>query len=349
MLGGGQSGAHEMPYAAVYLDATTPGAPVVRVELDLQDLAQLLLLDADRDYQLTFSEYRARRTAIDQYVIARLQLVSGNDNCRLMPSDIETNVRAGVVPKSATSYDVICSLESGRGDLQVSSSLLTELDPDYRTLLEYSDGRSKSSTLLGSSATLVTLRDDGRATRLLAYVGEGIHHIMIGADHLAFLLLLLLPVARSGTFRERYLSIAGIVTAFTVAHSVTLLLAAGGFVSMQAYLVEIVIAASVVFAGLLNVIRPAHRLGWSLAYAFGLVHGFGFASVLAGLVGADGFSAANVLAFNAGVELGQLGIVAVALPLLSLFGSPERFQRQFVPAVSAGVAILGASWLWTRI
>jgi hypothetical protein len=104
----------------------------------------------------------------------------------------------------------------------------------------------------------------------------------------------------------------------------------------------------VVFAGLLNVFWPAHRLGWSLAYAFGLLHGFGFASALADLLGTDGFNFANVLAFNLGVEIGQLAIVLLALPLLALLGSPQRLQRVFAPAISVGVAALGTTWLLAR-
>lgn len=175
--------------------------------------------------------------------------------------------------------------------------------------------------------------------RLARFLRLGVEHIFLGYDHLCFLLALLL-VGRPG-------ELVKIVTSFTVAHSLTLILAALEVVRLPARLVETGIAASIVWVAVENLrgVRPERR--WPLAFGFGLVHGFGFANVLgemdlpaAGLVRC-------LLAFNVGVELGQLALVLAALPfVLWLRRTPH--ERRVVVALSALLALFGAAWLVDR-
>jgi hydrogenase/urease accessory protein HupE len=172
----------------------------------------------------------------------------------------------------------------------------------------------------------------------------GIEHILIGYDHLLFLGGLLVVARRAR-------SMIAVVTCFTLAHSVTLALAALDIVVIPGNIVEPLIAASIVFVGIENLLtrgEPRHR--WALSFAFGLIHGFGFAGVLRELGFGDGGPiAVPLLAFNLGVELGQLLVAAIALPLLlKLHRSNEALGHKIARALSAIVVLLGGWWLLER-
>jgi hydrogenase/urease accessory protein HupE len=173
----------------------------------------------------------------------------------------------------------------------------------------------------------------------------GIEHIFTGYDHIAFLIGLLLL---GGTVRE----LVKIVTAFTVAHSITLALAALDILSPSPRLVEPLIAASIVFIGVedLWALRrhgegAALRHRWVVTGAFGLVHGFGFAAVLRELQLPRAVLATGLVSFNLGVEVGQVCIVLLALPLLRRL----RAWPRFAPTAAACVAALGCFWLVQRV
>jgi hypothetical protein len=189
------------------------------------------------------------------------------------------------------------------------------------------------------------------------FVGQGLWHVWIGYDHLAFLLLLLLPgVLRSsgggwqGTrnVRETARDLLRIITAFTLAHSVTLALAATGTVRVPVRPVEMAIALSIVIAGLLNLFPRAARARLALAFGFGLIHGFGFANALAEL-GSTGARLVPTLAgFNIGVELAQISLVVLVLPALLRARHSGFYAWRFMPAASLAAAMAGAAWLAAR-
>jgi hydrogenase/urease accessory protein HupE len=194
-------------------------------------------------------------------------------------------------------------------------------------------------------ATPSVLHEAGRFLRL------GVEHIFTGYDHLAFLLGLLLL---GGSLRQ----LGGIVSSFTLAHSVTLGLAALGVVSIPSSIVEPAIAASVVAVAVENLwaLRPggdvprrvddAIRRRWRLTFCFGLVHGFGFASALQELGLPRAALAAGLVSFNLGVELGQLTLVLAAVPLLRTFRHNPVLRS---PALSLSIAVLGIVWFGQRI
>jgi len=173
------------------------------------------------------------------------------------------------------------------------------------------------------------------------FVELGVEHIFIGIDHVLFLLSLLLTVR---TWRGA----AGVVTAFTLAHSITLGLAAMQVVTLPGWLVEPVIAVSIVYVALSNVWSRGGGHRWAVTFGFGLIHGFGFASVLADLsAGGSGGALVPLLGFNLGVEIGQLAIAVVALPLLGWILAGNR-RRRLVPVLSIGIAAVGAWWVVER-
>ncbi|HZJ53942.1 MAG TPA: HupE/UreJ family protein [Myxococcaceae bacterium] len=200
----------------------------------------------------------------------------------------------------------------------------------------------------GVEATPSALSEAGRFLRL------GMEHIFTGWDHLAFLLGLLLL---GGSLSR----LAGIVSSFTIAHSVTLALAALGVVSIPASIVEPAIAASVVAVAAENLwaLRPgadgssrvaeAVRRRWRITFCFGLVHGFGFAGALQELALPRAALAAGLVSFNLGVELGQLLVILAVVPLFRLARRHTLARVRAAPALSWALAGLGVLWLGERI
>jgi hydrogenase/urease accessory protein HupE len=173
----------------------------------------------------------------------------------------------------------------------------------------------------------------------------GIEHILQGYDHLLFLLALLI-VSRD------WLSSLKVVTFFTIAHSITLAVATLNLVRVPTQFIEPLIAASIVYVGVENILRRGEPQGrWLLTFAFGLIHGFGFASVLRDMgVGARaGGVAMPLFSFNLGVEVGQIIVAALALPLIWQLRKQDYFLRRAVPACSVLVAIAGGFWFVQRV
>lgn len=168
----------------------------------------------------------------------------------------------------------------------------------------------------------------------------GIEHILTGYDHMAFLLAL---IVIGLSIKE----VLKIITAFTVAHSITLLLAATQVVSLNSRVVESVIAFSICYVALDNLFKKKVDYRWLLTFGFGLIHGFGFASVLQELIVGKSNLLVSVVSFNLGVELGQLTIFLVLLPVLHLLRNKIEFRKVTV-GVSLAIFMLGFTWLIER-
>lgn len=218
----------------------------------------------------------------------------------------------------------------------IDAPLFPEDEADRTLVTVMRDGNPVGEAILGATSTPVVLGESG-STALRRFVPIGIEHILFGADHIAFLLALLLP---GGRLR----SLLGVITAFTVAHSITLALAVLGLVRPIPWLVEGVIALSIVAAAGENLLSKGERgaqVRAMYAAGFGLVHGFGFAGAL-GEVGLPQEVLGWALAgFNIGVEIGQLAIVAVVIPLLAFIGRRELVVRY------GSMAIMAAGLYWT--
>jgi hydrogenase/urease accessory protein HupE len=183
-----------------------------------------------------------------------------------------------------------------------------------------------------------------RAETALHFFVSGIHHIVGGYDHLLFLGALLL-VARGAR------DVVTTLTAFTVAHSLTLGLAVTGVVNLPARIVEPLIAASIVYVGLENLLRQQPPPRWKLTFGFGLIHGFGFAGALRELgIGSSGLAAALPLgSFNLGVEAGQIAVALVTLPLLWALRAQPALSIRLTSACSVVVVVAGGYWLIERM
>jgi hypothetical protein len=235
--------------------------------------------------------------------------------------------------------DFACGIEVR--DLQIRDDLPDVLGADYHTLARIDAAGATSQFAFGTEAREARVSLDGRRRGAASFVLLGIEHILTGWDHLLFLLVLLL---RGGG----WLSLLRIVTAFTLAHSATLALAALDVVTLPDRLVESVIALSIALVAAENLLfRSLVARRWLVSFGFGLVHGFGFSSVLREVGLPTQGLVLSLLGFNIGVELGQALVVAVALPALALLRR-TRWEPRVVRIASLATLLVGAALFLER-
>jgi len=325
-------------------------------DIALRDVEMAVGLDANGDAAITWDEVRARHEAIATYALARLQLSSDGTACPL-------RVTAHLVDTHTDGAYAVLRLQGSCAApvaaLRVDYGLLFDIDPQHKGLLRLTHGAATSTAIFApdASSQVLQLAVPSRWRQFADYVRHGVWHIWIGFDHILFLVSLLLPavlVRHAGCWKERetlkasVLDVVRIVTAFTLAHSLTLTLAALGALSLPSRLVESAIAASVVLAALNNLWPLVHRWRAAVAFAFGLIHGFGFASVLADLGLPQDALVVSLVGFNVGVELGQLAIVAAFLPLAHALRRGLFYRRVVLGGGSALIALLAMVWLAER-
>jgi hypothetical protein len=299
---------------------------------------------------------RAKHREIASYAFARLALTVDGGNC--VPQVDEHLIDR----HSDGAYAVIrFSARCGApiGTLSTTYRLFFELDPQHRGLLQLNyKGRVRSAIFAADTAA--QRFDLSQATPLRQfgeYLRHGVWHIWTGFDHLLFLLSLLLPSVLLLTgrqwepapdWRRAVWDVTKVVTAFTLAHSITLSMAALKMLSLSSRLAESAIAASVVMAAANNLKPIVTQRRWMIAFAFGLIHGFGFASVLADLGLPEGALLLCLVAFNLGVELGQLAVVGVFFPVAWLIREHWVYRRLVMTAGSAIIILLASIWLLER-
>jgi hydrogenase/urease accessory protein HupE len=237
------------------------------------------------------------------------------------------------------------------GDIVYRSTVLTEKDKAARQVVLIAQGKSETQTLLDAGNTTVTLSTapPSLSSTMQRYLVTGIEHIFLGYDHIAFLVAVVL-------WARRLVPVIKIVTAFTIAHSLTLSLAALHVLVISSRIVEPAIAASIVFVAVENFFSRDVDKRWRVAFLFGLIHGLGFAGALREIGLPPDAIVPALAAFNVGVEIGQIAIVALMLPVLGLLDrlttlgreEPARAAR-VVYTVSAVISLLGGYWFLTRV
>ena len=351
ILLGASAAAHQPSDAYLTLEVGETGIDG-RWDIALRDLDHAIGLDRDQDRTLTWGEVRQREREIAAYALARLELTAGDARCHTAADTLALD-QHGENAYAVLGFSATCPVALSQLDLRYS--LLFDLDRSHRGLLNLIWAGTSSTAVLGPETG--TSRFDrgvaGRWSILASYVAEGFRHILIGYDHILFLLALLLSVMRHVTpgrndLRRRLVELAAVVSAFTVGHSITLALAALNVVDPPSRLVESLIAASVVLAALNNVAPVVQRRIWRIALCFGLIHGFGFAGVLRELGLPDHSLIVALFGFNLGVELGQLAIVAVFVPLVLTIERLHLYPRLVMQVGSGAVAVVAMIWLIER-
>ena len=333
------------------------GGVHLRWDIALRDLDVVLPLDADGDGELRWGEVRKALPAIDRYALAHLQWPPGCTPGAPEHALERRSDGAYVVLR----MDAACPLTAG---FTVGYTLFADVDPTHRGLatVDLGDGSPRVSLL--DPARPATFSSSGAgaagaaAGGLPSFVAEGVHHILTGYDHILFLLCLLLPavVRRQGgrwvpvaTWRQALAPVLGVVTLFTLAHSITLALAAFGLVSLSSSFIEPAIALTIMVAAADNIYPVFGRLRYAITFVFGLIHGFGFAGALREVSLPPLQFALALLKFNLGIEAGQLGIVVLVVPLLFAVRRWAGYRRVVLLGGSVGAVLLAGGWLVERV
>lgn len=341
-----------------YLVLKVDGAQIEgQWDVALRDLDFAIGLDDNDDGKITWGELRAHHNDIDSYVLPKLEIKVEGRLCPLSPLEHQVDNHTD------GAYDVLnftghCPRQPATLDIRYT--LFAELDPQHHGLLRL-DYQGSTRTAIFTperAAQSFKLGEIDALGSFLAYGHDGVWHIWTGYDHILFLIALLLPAVLRrehgrwravDEFRPAFFNVLKIVTAYTLAHSITLSLAALGIINLPSQLVESTIAASIVVGALNNIYPLMDRRLWLVAFIFGLIHGFGFASVLADLGLPQGALLVSLVGFNLGVEVGQLAIVGVFLPLA--FGLRRSwFYQSFTLIVgSSAIAVLATLWMFERM
>jgi hypothetical protein len=322
-------------YASIKVDRST-----VRYSVTLPTAA--LTSELAEELRLAQTGSQQNRDKLLDLLRTRIVLRASGTRCEPGPGQ--------VLPSAfdATSFTMLVDFACGSTvrELVVQDNIFDVLGPNHHTLakIEAANGTQQfafapdsreARFVVGDLASSPSLRQGG-------FLRLGVEHILTGYDHLLFLAALLLPGGRLVTLLK-------IITGFTVAHSITLALAVLGIVTIPGRLVECVIAASIVWVALENVLLPhAPSRRWVVSFLFGLVHGFGFASILTALDLPSRNLALALLGFNLGVEAGQMLVVAFLLPLL-LWIRRWQWEPRLVRAASLAVAATGFAWFVERL
>ncbi|TKB74624.1 MAG: HupE/UreJ family protein [Nitrospira sp.] len=327
-----------------------------RWDIALRDLDYAIGLDTDGDGAITWGEVRARHDAIASYAFSHLTVHTGKRPCSTAIADQlidhHTDGTYAVLRFTTTCPAPI-------RDFSIDYRLLFELDAQHKGLLKLTGGNETLAAIFSqeSPAQQFTIGTTSAWRQIRQYAQEGIWHIWLGYDHVLFLLALLLPsvLRRAGgrwestpDFFSALGEVVAIVTAFTLAHSITLGLATLGLIALPSRLVESAIAASVIYAACANLYPALSQRRWLVAFLFGLIHGFGFATVLSDLGLPKESLALSLVSFNLGVEVGQLAIVAMFLPMAYGLRRSWSYQRLVLVSGSLAIAGLACAWLIER-
>ncbi len=325
-------------------------------DIALRDLEHAIGLDANDDGVITWGEVRSRFDVVDAYALARLTLSADGARGRVRITDhlVDYHTDGAYLVLRFAVEEV-----SPRTTLDVDYRLFFDVDPQHHGLLRFEQASRERAAILTPEQPSVRLELETPApfAEFVRFVDEGVWHIWQGFDHILFLLALLLPAVLSrqrgewlgvGGFRPAFVNVLKIVSAFTVAHSLTLSLAALHVLNLPSRFVESTIAASVALAALNNLFPMVRDRAWSVAFLFGLIHGFGFAGVLGDLGLTGGSLARALVGFNLGVEVGQLAIVSVFLPLSYALRTTWGYRWLGLRLGSAAIVALAAVWLTER-
>lgn len=341
-----------------YLFITVGGDTIeLRWDIALRDLDAGFDLDANGDRALTWGETKARLPEIDRYALSRLSI----DDGRCVPV-----VRSHAVDRHSDGAYLVLTLSAPcrTGDaLTLDYRLFAEFDPTHRGIVRVAFGDDAARLVVvnpaGGPTTIARGGGDGGTGPFAGgFFAAGVHHILVGYDHVLFLICLLLPavLVRDGPtwkpvrrFGDALRRVLVTVTAFTIAHTLTLALAGLRIVELSPRLIEPAIAATIIFTALGNLRPNRFRDSAAMPFAFGLVHGFGFADVLHELALPFRAFVWALARFNVGVEVGQLAIVAVALTPLYMLRRWKRYRAAIVVPLSIAAIGVAAIWFAERV
>ena len=317
----------------------------VKVTFSLQDVEALVPMDSDHDADVTAAEQEAAKPKIADWVEHGMLLTL--DGQAVQPST------AGTVnfDQQNNAQIMLHYSQAPNAQLQLQANFLAKLPAGHKQFvtIKNAEGKSLMEKMLSQQDNMISLtlgaeHKETPKTTFSEFLKLGIEHIITGYDHLLFLFSLLV-VTRS------FIPALKIITFFTIAHSITLGLAAANVVDIPSTIVEPLIAATIVYVGIENLIRGDHPKGrqW-LTFFFGLIHGFGFAAVLREM-GISSFETGIMVplfSFNLGVEIGQIAVASLVLPIIWWLHKKPKIEPWLTPVCSILASLAGAYWLIER-
>jgi hydrogenase/urease accessory protein HupE len=347
LLAAGPARAHEVGLSRGEYAAS--GASVTaQLTFARRDVLTLVAgLDADHDGVLTTAELAQDRDAVNGALVGRIKVVGDGvacpgelDDARLAEDDgvtLRATYRCATAPLS----------------VHVDVGVISELPMGHRHLAHFEGATGPSDAVIsvrnrsfsfdvapGQAAAAAPPKASYRGK--LSFFPMGVEHILTGYDHLVFLLGLVIVGGR-------WRSLLMVVTAFTLAHSITLALAALGVWAPSPRIVEPAIALSIAYVGVENFFVKNAEKRWRITFPFGLIHGFGFAGALREVAMPKADVPYALVLFNVGVEAGQLAVLALVLPLIYLARKREIFRVQGVKLISGAIVVAGVVWFVSRV
>ncbi|UUZ90399.1 HupE/UreJ family protein [Paenibacillus sp. P25] len=302
----------------------------------------LLRFDTDGDKKISEPELEKQRGAISQYLESHLHLTQDMQPMAFELKEMSLTEKETIPGVSFTMhFTAVHPVDSFTLEYNL---LFDDTDPLHVNFVLFLEGEDVDQTVMDTahrSYHYVSLHPATLASTLWTYFKLGVEHILTGYDHLLFLFSPLLVAAR---VRD----ILKIVTAFTVAHSITLLLAATGYIHLPSVWIETGIAVTICYVAIENMFARKNELRWSLTFVFGLIHGMGFAGALEEIGLPQSYFVSSPLTFNLGVEAGQLLVVGAVMPILLQLRKLKAY-RKLMLAGSAVILILAAKWALERM
>ena len=338
-----------------YLTVVTSGSELqVQWEIALRDLDYAIGLD--QSGRITWGDLKAHAGAIDAFALPRLALSSDGVACPPGPVTLLADERGG------NGYAVLAFTARCRARVHrvgIGYALMFDLDPQHRALVDVISGGSFHVAVLSPARPHIVVDAQGRLFQTFAdFFGVGVDHILSGPDHLLFIALLLFPAMfRRGPrgawlpverFRPAFLQTTKILSAFTVAHAITVTAATLGWVTIPSRIIEGAIALTIVATALDNIVPVLPERRWVLAFGFGLIHGMGFATALGPLSLPAWPLAVALFSFNLGVEAAQLLAAAVVLPVGFALRHVRLYPARILPSISGLAGLIALAWFARR-
>ncbi len=326
----------------------TDNKVAVQWDIALRDLDQLMPLDTDNDGKLTWGEIKSNHSEIAALTLNRLNIKGDGQICSFGTASHLVNKHSGY---AYAVLRVTASCPKAPENIAVNYNLLFDKDSQHRGLLKLDTGVSKHILVFSPekrSAVFETRTTTAsfQGIEFISFFIKGVEHLLGGIDHLLFLFVLLLPAI---LLKQSFLEVVKILTAFTIAHAVTLTLSVLGLVKLPATPVEIVIALSVAIAAVDNIWPILGKRRWAIAGGFGLIHGFGFANALGPLDLSSEALFTALLAFNLGLEVAQIFVAALLIPVgYYIFHERDRIAKMSLHSGSALAIVIAALWTVDR-
>ena len=322
--------------------------PTLVWEIEGDNLKKILTLDDSNNSIISWREYKNHKKDILEYAkryifvkIDKKRVTIPTSKMKLRRYDDQTYIVVDIdIPKTIPKK------------IEINYTLFFKIDQLQRCLIKVSDKNSTKIFTLFRNREKVTinLKKNLFSDNLKEFFIDGIWHILIGIDHILFLLMLIIPsVKNQKEFSKVVLDIAKIVTAFSIAHAISLIFSLLKIVTISSNFIDIMIALSIFLTALNNIFEKIRGFFWQIAFGFGIIHGFGFANALEGLELSSEFFIYFVAIFNIGIEVGQFGIVLVIFPMLFMIRDTTLYLKGILKIGSLFTLFLSIVWIFQRI